>query len=42
MLAVDGKQQVVMGLEMDGAGVGRAGQEGDGLRVLSHRARRGR
>src|SRR5712671_8246106 len=31
---VDGKQQVVMGLEMDGAGVGWAGQEGDGPRVL--------
>src|SRR5271169_3405219 len=31
---VDGEQQVVMGLEMDGAGVGRAGQERDGLRVL--------
>ena len=31
---VDGKQQVVMGLEMDGAGVGRAGHEGDGPRVL--------
>jgi len=31
---VDGKQQVVMGLEMDGSGIGRAGQEGDGPRVL--------
>ena len=31
---VDGKQQVVVGLEMDGSGIGRAGQEGDGPRVL--------
>jgi hypothetical protein len=31
---VDGEQQVVMGLEMDGPGVRRAGQERDGLRVL--------
>jgi len=31
---VDGEQQVVMGLEMDGAGVGWTGQERDGLRVL--------
>ena len=31
---VDGEQQIVMGLEMDGAGVGWAGQERDRLRVL--------
>src|SRR5262249_4043738 len=32
--AIDGEQQVVVGLEMDRTGVGRAGEEGHRLRAL--------